>query len=152
MREIWEREASETRVDEEVVVEVTEVLRYTAVAAAIGMMMWSSSQGERGVSPWRSRWRERKQARPRKGQYLLTGPTIYGNSASSHLTHRFNVLCFSAVSTIFRFTNSPFRSLTRSMYPFAMFSLSAFSPSSSSSSSVVGTQNGSSSNITYLPS
>src|SRR5712672_1520027 len=123
MREIWEREASETRVDEEVVVEVTEVLRYTAVAAAIGMMMWSSSQGERGVSPWRSRWRERKQARPRKGQYLLTGPTIYGNSASSHLTHRFNVLCFSAVS-----------------------------PSSSSSSSVVGTQNVSSSNITYLPS
>src|SRR6266849_4725538 len=65
-------------------------------------------------------------------------------------SHRFSVLCFSAVSTIFRITNIPFRVLTRSMYPFAIFSLSAFDPNDSSSESVRGTQNGSSSSITYL--
>jgi len=64
--------------------------------------------------------------------------------------HRFSVLCFSAVSTIFRITNIPFRVLTRSIYPFATLSRSAFSPSSSSSDSVLGTQNGSSSSGTYL--
>ena len=67
------------------------------------------------------------------------------------VSHRFSVLCFSAVSTIFRITNIPFRTLTRSMYPFAIFSRSAFDPSDSSSLSVQGTQNGSSSSITYLP-
>jgi hypothetical protein len=65
-------------------------------------------------------------------------------------SHRFSVLCFSAVSTIFRITNIPFRLLTRSMYPNAMFILSALLPISSSSADVHGTQNGSSSSITYL--
>lgn len=61
--------------------------------------------------------------------------------------YRFRVLCFSANSTILRSTKRPFRSRTVSMYTFATFSRSAFSPRSSSSSSVVGTQKGSISSI-----
>ena len=66
------------------------------------------------------------------------------------VVHRLRVLCFSACSTIFLSTNMPFLSRTESMYPFAMFDRSAFSPKSSSSSSVVGTQKGSRSSISYL--
>ena len=61
--------------------------------------------------------------------------------------YRLRVLCFSACSTTFFSTNSPFLFLTLSIYLLATFSLSAFSPRSSNSSSVVGTQKGSSSNI-----
>lgn len=72
---------------------------------------------------------------------VSTGRFYYMHSALS--LHRFSVLCFSANSTILRSTNIPFRSLTPSIYPFATFDRSAFSPRSSSSSSVVGTQKGS---------
>lgn len=44
----------------------------------------------------------------------------------------------------------PLRSLTLSIYPLATFARSAFSPRSSNSSSVVGTQNGSWSYSSYL--
>ena len=66
------------------------------------------------------------------------------------LIQRFSVRCFSANSTIFLSTNKPFRSRTASMYPFAMLDRSAFSPRSSSSSSVLGTQNGSRSRSSKL--
>jgi hypothetical protein len=64
--------------------------------------------------------------------------------------HRFSVRCFSANSTIFLSMNKPFLSRTASMYPFAMLERSAFSPRSSSSSSVLGTQNGSRSRSSNL--
>lgn len=60
-----------------------------------------------------------------------------------------SVLCFSA-SNLFSSTNNPLRFLTAWTYPSATLARSAFSPRSSSSSSVVGTQNGSWSNISYL--
>jgi len=60
----------------------------------------------------------------------------------------FNVLCFSANSTIFSLTWRPLRRRTAFMCFRATFSLSAFSPKCKYSSSVVGTQNGSIS-ITY---
>ena len=60
----------------------------------------------------------------------------------------FNVFCFSASFTNFLpLTINPFLFLTPSIYLFATFSLSANSPKSSKSSSVNGTQNGSSSKI-----
>jgi len=60
----------------------------------------------------------------------------------------FKVFCFSASLTNFLpLTINPFLFLTPSIYLFATFSLSANSPKSSKSSSVNGTQNGSSSNI-----
>jgi len=55
----------------------------------------------------------------------------------------FNVLCFSANSTIFSLTWRPLRRRTAFMCFLATFSLSAFSPKCKYSSSVVGTQNGS---------
>lgn len=55
----------------------------------------------------------------------------------------FNVRCFSACSTVFSSTYSPFLRLTLFMYFRAWFSESAFSPKWAYSSSVVGTQNGS---------
>lgn len=80
-------------------------------------------------------------------------PCCSPNSAYNHsFVHRFKDLCFSANSTSFRSTNIPFRSRTPSTYAFAIFDRSAFSPRSSSSSSVVGTQNGSRSNSSYLGS
>jgi ribosomal protein L32 len=71
----------------------------------------------------------------------MGGGTVY---------HRFKVLCFSANSTILRSTNIPFRSRTSSIYSLATFVRSAFSPRSSNSSAVVGTQNGSRSKSWYL--
>lgn len=59
-----------------------------------------------------------------------------------------SVLCFSACSTIFSSTLSPFRLRTWFMYCRVRLSESAFSPKWVYSSSVVGTQNGSTS-ITY---
>jgi hypothetical protein len=59
-----------------------------------------------------------------------------------------SVFCFSACSTSFSVTDIPLRFRTRSIYFFAKFSLSYFSPKSSNSSSVVGTQNGSRSSAT----
>jgi hypothetical protein len=62
----------------------------------------------------------------------------------------FNVFCFSASLTNFLpCTINPFLFLTVSIYLLATFSLSANSPKSSKSSSVNGTQNGSSSRISY---
>lgn len=54
--------------------------------------------------------------------------------------HFFKVLCFSACSITFLSTKRPFLFRTLSMYFLATFSRSAFSPRSSNSSSVVGTQ------------
>lgn len=54
----------------------------------------------------------------------------------------FKVLCFSALITTLSSTNKPFLLLTISIYFLATLALSAFSPKSSNSSSVVGTQKG----------
>lgn len=60
--------------------------------------------------------------------------------------HLFKVFCFSAsLINFFPATNNPFLVRTTSIYLFATFSRSANSPKSSNSSSVAGTQNGSSS-------
>ena len=63
----------------------------------------------------------------------------------SNVIHLFlvSVLCFSACSTIFSSTWSPFLLRTPFMYFRALFCVSDFSPKSAYSSSVVGTQNGS---------
>jgi hypothetical protein len=69
------------------------------------------------------------------------------NTTSPSL-YLFNVFCFSASLTSFLpLTIRPFLFLTPSIYLLATFSLSASSPKSSKSSSVNGTQNGSSSRI-----
>lgn len=75
-------------------------------------------------------------------------PAIHARSKDYHSAHyRLSVRCFSANSTIFFSTNIPFLFLTPSTYPLATLALSAFSPRSSSSSTVVGTQNGSWSSV-----
>lgn len=66
----------------------------------------------------------------------------------TNLLYRFKFFCFSAsLTNFFPLTSSPFRTLTPSIYRFATFSRSANSPRSSSSSSVKGTQYGSSSSV-----
>ncbi|KND89083.1 hypothetical protein TOPH_06285 [Tolypocladium ophioglossoides CBS 100239] len=69
-------------------------------------------------------------------------------SYAKHTLYLFSVFCFSAsVATFLPSTSRPFFRRTPSMYLLATFSLSPNSPRSSRSSSVNGTQNGSSSRI-----
>lgn len=70
---------------------------------------------------------------------MIAGP----KAQSSCYLFLLRVLCFSACSTIFSSTYSPFRFRTAFMYFRAWFSESAFSPKCKYSSSVVGTQKGS---------
>ncbi len=78
----------------------------------------------------------------------MGGEPGYSDIDIKIIHYLFRVFCFSAFSTnFFPAMNNPFRFLTPSIYFRATFSLSANSPRSSRSSSVKGTQNGSSSSI-----
>lgn len=76
------------------------------------------------------------------------GEIVYRAATCTYYLYAdFIVFCFSANMTTLRSTAIPLRCRTESMYFLATFSRSAFSPRSSSSSSVVGTQKGSWSRI-----
>ena len=77
------------------------------------------------------------------GKRFLQKSRVVESNIFSRFNYFFNVRCFSACSTVFSSTYSPFLRLTLFMYFRAWFSESAFSPKCVYSSSVVGTQNGS---------
>lgn len=75
---------------------------------------------------------------------LLTALLHYAASLHAHQTLRFSVLCFVALATTFSSTGNPLRLRTASISRRARLAGPAASvPHSSSSSSVVGTKNGS---------